>query len=167
MKKLSIAVVSLLALLGVLLAVPAFSSPSGKNTNVPRQVRQLQSKMRALQSRVALLEKAVGGIKSCESTVQALGRYPGYVWTPDGGTTYYTTTAVDVPDAGEAVGVYVSVVNPSCVGSGSAMYSLAKPGTPGQRRHANGAQLHGLVVPDGVRTTNRTSAKLSQLPRRR
>ena len=166
MKKLSIAVVSLLVLLVVLLAVPAFSSPSAHQGNVPRQVRQLQGKVRALQSRMGALEKAVGGIKACESTVQALSRYPGYVWTPDG-VTYYTTTAMDVPDTGEAVGVYVSVVDPTCVNGSSSQYSLAVPAAPGQRRQAGRARLHGLAVPNGVRHAARTPARLTQLARRR
>ena len=161
MRKVLLAAVALLVLVGVMLAVPAFSSPTSPNANVPRQIRQLNAKMRALQSRVSQLEKAVGGIKSCTSTVQGLTRFNGYVWTD--GVNTYTTTAIDVPDTGEQIGAYFVLADPSCVSGGSSrLFSLAKPSRAAQR-FRTGERLNGLMHAGATRSTGRTSVRMSPL----
>jgi hypothetical protein len=167
MKKVAIAVVSLVAVLGVLLAVPAFSSSSRPRTQtkVSPQVRALQSQVRALKSRVTRLEKAVGGIQACESTVQALSRFPGYLWTD--GVNTYSTTAIDAPDAGEPVNIYVPVVDPRCISGSAALYSLAKPMAAQGRSSRSRERLNGLGLPKATRPVERVPAKLSQLQRKR
>jgi hypothetical protein len=160
MKRLVLASLALLGLLAVLLVMPAFSSSSSPSANVPRQIRQLNAKMRALQSRVTLLEKSVSGIKSCTSTVQALTRFNGYVWSD--GVTYYTTTAVDVPDTGEGVGAYFVLADPRCVTGGSSrLFSLAKPAKAVDRA-ARGERLNGLAHPDAAaKPSSRPAVKMS------
>jgi hypothetical protein len=167
MKKAVIAVVSLVVVLGVLLAVPAFSSPSTPTTQnkVSPQVRALQGQVRALKSRVTKLERSVAGIQSCESTVQALSRFPGYVWTD--GVNTYSTTAVDAPDPGEPTHIYVSVVDARCVTSSSSSYSLAKPTTAQGRSTRGRARLNHLLAPQSTRPVRRAQARLSQLQRKR
>jgi hypothetical protein len=159
MRKVLLAAVALLVLVGVMLAVPAFSSPTSPSANVPRQIRQLNAKMRALQSRVTQLEKAVGGIKSCTSTVQGLTRFNGYVWTD--GVNTYTTTAIDVPDTGEQVGAYFVLADPSCVSGGSSkLFSLAKPSAAAERAHA-GDKLGTFRHVGAARSASRQSVAMS------
>ena len=161
MKKGLLASVLLLGLLTVLLVVPAFSSSSAPNS-VPRQLRQLNAKVRVLQSRVTLLEKSVAGIKACTSTVQGLTRFNGYVWSD--GVNNYLTTAVDVPDTGEAVGAYFVLADPRCVsgGSSSRLFSLAKPSRAIERA-ASGDRLNGLAHPHMTRPPSRPSERMSPL----
>ena len=164
MKRIAVAVIALLLLVGILLAVPAFSTPSAPE-KVPRQVRALQGQVRALQGRVTRLERAVAGIRACESTVQALTRFPGYIWTD--GVNTYSTTAVDAPDPGEPTHIYVSVVDARCVSGASSLYSLVKPATAPQRSTRGRQRLHGLGVSQTARTDRRVPAKLDQLARKR
>jgi hypothetical protein len=161
MKKLLAAAVGFLALLGVMLAVPAFSSPSSPSSTgkVPRQIRQLNAKVRALQARVSQLEKSVGGIKACTSTVQPLTRFNGYVWSD--GVNQYLTTAIDVPETGEAVGAYFVLADASCVTGGSShQYSLVKP-SRALDRASRGERLQGLGQARATRASARSSARMA------
>ena len=164
MKKLFLVVLSLLLLIGVLLAVPAISTPSTKS-KVPRQVRVLQGQVRALQGRITRLERAVEGIRSCESTVQALSRFAGYVWSD--GVNTYSTTAVDAPDPGEPTHIYVSIVDPRCVTGSSSLYSLAKPTTAQGRSTRGRVRINTLGAPQTSRSVSRAPSKLAQLRRKR
>jgi hypothetical protein len=161
MKKSLFAVLCFAGIVGVILAVPAFSSSSAPShkAGIPRQIKQLNAKVRALQSRVTQLEKAVGGIKSCTSTVQALSRFNGYVWYD--GVGYYTTTAVDVPDTGEPIGAYFVLADPSCVGSNAlSHYSLAAPQGALTRSQA-GDRLDGLMQMRAGAPSQRAVARMS------
>jgi hypothetical protein len=161
MRKVLFAAVALLGVLGVMLAVPAFSSSSAprSSASVPGQIRQLNAKLRALQTRVKRLETSVGGIKACTSTVQALTRFNGYVWTD--GVNNYTTTAIDVPDTGEPVGSYFVLADPSCITGGSShLYSLAKP-SRARDRASSGQLLNGLMHTGSARSSSRSSARMA------
>jgi hypothetical protein len=164
MKRIAVVVAALIVVVGVVVAVPAFSTPTAQ-TKVSPQVRALQAQVRALKTRVTRLERTVSGIQSCESTVQPLSRFPGYVWTD--GTNTYSTTAVDAPDPGEPTHVYLSIVDARCVTGSSSLYSLAKPLTAQERSTRGRQRLNSLGVPNTVRPDRRAPAKLTQLPRKR
>jgi hypothetical protein len=164
MKRVAVVVAALIVVVGVLVAVPAFSTPTAQ-TKVSPQVRALQAQVRALKTRVTRLERTVSGIQSCESTVQPLSRFPGYVWTD--GTNTYSTTAVDAPDPGEPTHVYLSIVDARCVTGSSSLYSLATPLIAQERSTRGRQRLKSLGVPRTVRPDRRAPAELTQLPRKR
>ncbi len=91
---------------------------------VQASVSTLQSGASAVQSSVSALQSSVGTLTTClRYKVLPLSQYGGYLYTEDG-THVFRTTAIDVTNAGQSVGAYAAVVNPSCVGT-SAVIRIA------------------------------------------
>jgi prefoldin subunit 5 len=90
-------------------------------------VAALQSGASALQSTVAGLQSAVGSLNTClRYGAMPVARYNGYVYTTNGGTTLYTTSALDSVDAGQTPSSYLARVNPSCVSSAFAVQAVSR-----------------------------------------
>src|SRR5437016_4625724 len=85
--------------------VPAFSTgsrASKASASIPARVKALERKVKVLQARLNLDE-------ACANTVAPATSYPGYVYSPDNGTTYGFTTALDFTVQGQTPQVYLQL----------------------------------------------------------
>jgi hypothetical protein len=101
----------------VIAVVPAFSTGSRGSVSIPRRVKALETKVKALQKRVAIDE-------ACLRPVGGVAQYSGYLYTTDG-TTVVQAPAVQFVGSGTTPQGYVQLVDPQCItGASAARYSL-------------------------------------------
>jgi cell division protein FtsB len=131
MKKLT----ALVALALLVIGASQFVATGGaaQERTITKRVAALEKKVRGLQATTSSLKKRTSGLEvfgGCllSSAPIAAARYTGYVYTPDNGTTYGVTTALDATDTGDTPQAYIVTINPSCLGSAAAKNALMRRG---------------------------------------
>lgn len=87
----------------------------GQFNALKSRVTRLESRLNAVQAQASAAQNGVNRFLSCNKQALPLTQFGQYVAFD--GSNFYETTALDVTDRthGEQVGVWVSIVDPSCV----------------------------------------------------
>jgi hypothetical protein len=105
----------LLATAGLAVSVYAATAGGGQQAVTPAQFRALKAQVAKIRNDLNTTTAVLSGCVM--GTALPVSQYTGYVYTPDGGTNFGTTTALDLTEQGGTPNGYALLVNsdPNCV----------------------------------------------------